>query len=56
MKVNGAKAKMLAGKPAFGYALALGSPLVTEAMAGTGVDFILLDGQHGSFGSDSTIE
>ncbi len=56
MKVNGAKAKMLAGQPAFGYALALGSPLVAEAMAGTGVDFIMIDGQHGSFGPDSTIE
>lgn len=56
MKVNAAKAKMLQGKPAFGYALALGSPLVAEAMAGTGVDFIMVDGQHGSYGPESTID
>jgi 4-hydroxy-2-oxoheptanedioate aldolase len=53
--VNEAKKKMMAGEPAFGYALAYGSPLVAEALAGSGIDFILLDGQHGSFGADSTI-
>jgi 4-hydroxy-2-oxoheptanedioate aldolase len=55
VKINHAKAKMLAGQPAFGYALELGSPLAAEVLAGTGVDFILLDTQHGSFGSDATI-
>jgi 4-hydroxy-2-oxoheptanedioate aldolase len=55
VKINAAKAKMLAGQPAFGYALGLGAPLVAEAMAGTGIDFIMLDTQHGSFGPDSTI-
>ncbi len=52
---NTAKQKMLAGKPAFGYALGLGSPLAAEALAQTGIDWILLDNQHGSFGPDSTI-
>src|SRR5215218_8074530 len=46
---------MLAGQPAFGYALGFGSPLVAEAMAGTGIDFIMIDGQHGSWGPDATI-
>jgi 4-hydroxy-2-oxoheptanedioate aldolase len=46
---------MLAGQPAFGYGLALGSPIAAEALADTGIDFILLDNQHGSFGPDSTI-
>src|SRR5215831_4319981 len=55
MRTNTAKQKMLQGKPAFGYSLALGSPLAAEAMASTGIDFILLDNQHGSFGPDSTI-
>jgi 4-hydroxy-2-oxoheptanedioate aldolase len=55
VKLNGAKAKMLAGKPAFGYALGFGAPLVAEAMAGTGIDFIMLDGQHGSFSVESVI-
>ena len=45
MKLNEAKAKLLAGQPAFGYALELGSPIAAEALATTGVDFILLDTQ-----------
>jgi 4-hydroxy-2-oxoheptanedioate aldolase len=45
----------VAGEPAFGYALELGSPIAAEALATTGVDFILLDTQHGSFGADSII-
>lgn len=53
--VNEAKKKMVAGEPAFGYSLGYGAPLVAESLAGTGIDFILLDGQHGSFGADSTI-
>src|SRR5215218_783933 len=55
VRINGAKAKMLAGQPAFGYALALASTLVAEAIASTGIDFIMVDGQHGSYGPDSTI-
>jgi 4-hydroxy-2-oxoheptanedioate aldolase len=55
VKINGAKAKMLAGQPAYGYALALGAPLVAEAMAGTGIDFLMVDNQHGSYGLESTI-
>ncbi len=55
MRTNTAKAKMLAGQPAFGYSLGSGSALAAEALANCGVDFILLDTQHGSFGPDSTI-
>ena len=51
---NPAKDKMLDGQPAFGYALGLGSPLAAEALAHCGIDFLLLDTQHGSFGPDST--
>jgi 4-hydroxy-2-oxoheptanedioate aldolase len=50
VRINTAFEKMRSGKPAFGYALGLGSPLAAEALANTGPDFILLDGQHGSFG------
>ena len=46
---------MLGGEPAFGYALGLGSPLAAEALGGAGIDFLLLDTQHGSWGPDSTI-
>jgi 4-hydroxy-2-oxoheptanedioate aldolase len=52
---NSAKQKMLGGRPAFGYALGMGSPLAAERMARTGIDFLLIDTQHGSFGPDSTI-
>ena len=33
---NPAKDKLLAGKPAYGYALALGSPIPAQALAGRG--------------------
>ncbi len=55
MKVNEAKRKMLAGEAAFGYSVGSGSPLVAEALAGCGIDFLLLDTQHGSWGPDATI-
>ena len=55
MRANTAKQQMAGGKPAFGYSLGLGSPLAAEALAQSGIDFILLDNQHGSFGPDSTI-
>ncbi len=55
MKVNNAKEIMLSGKPAFGYALFLGSPLSAELLSDCGIDFLLLDRQHGSWGEDSTI-
>ncbi len=55
MRQNTAKQKMLRGEPAFGYALGLGSPLAAEALGGCGVDFLLLDTQHGSWDPDSTI-
>ncbi|MHB1417791.1 MAG: HpcH/HpaI aldolase family protein [Chloroflexota bacterium] len=55
MKVNTAKEKMRRGEPAFGYSLGLGSPLAAEVLANSGIDFILLDTQHGSWGPDTTI-
>jgi 2-keto-3-deoxy-L-rhamnonate aldolase RhmA len=55
MRINTAKAKMLEGHPAFGYALALGSPEMAEVLGESGIDFLLLDRQHGSWGEDSTI-
>ena len=55
MRVNTAKQKMLQGKPAFGFSLGLGSPLVAEALSRTGIDFLQIDNQHGSYGPDSTL-
>ncbi|MFN8521819.1 MAG: aldolase/citrate lyase family protein [Chloroflexota bacterium] len=54
MRANTAKQKMLRGEPAYGYAVGLGSPVAAEALALCGIDFILLDRQHGSWGDDST--
>jgi 4-hydroxy-2-oxoheptanedioate aldolase len=55
VRENTTKQKLLRGEPAFGYAVGLGSPLAAEALALSGIDFILLDRQHGSWGEDSTI-
>jgi len=52
---NTAKRKLLEGKPAYGYSLGLGSPLVAELLARSGIDFLLLETQHGSWGFDSAI-
>ena len=35
MQLNTAKQKLLAGQPAYGYSLGLGSPLVAELLART---------------------
>lgn len=55
MTTNTAKAKMLRGEPAFGLELGMGSPLVAEALAGSGIDYLQIDNQHGDWGPDSTI-
>jgi 4-hydroxy-2-oxoheptanedioate aldolase len=49
MTVNRALAKMRRGEPAFGYALELGSPVAAEVLAESGVDFLMVDTQHGSY-------
>jgi 4-hydroxy-2-oxoheptanedioate aldolase len=56
MKINIAKQKMLRGEPVFGYSAKLGSPVVAEFLSRCGVDFVLIDGQHGSWGADSLIQ
>ena len=55
MKVNTTKQKLLRGEPAFGYEAGLGSPLVAELLSVSGIDFVLVDNQHGSWGPESTI-
>ena len=55
MKVNAAKAKMLAGSTAFGFELGFGSPLIAEALSRTGIDYLQIDTQHGDWGPDSTL-
>ena len=41
MQLSTAKQKLLAGQPAYGYSLGLGSPLVAELLARSGIDFLL---------------
>ncbi len=55
MKINTAKQKMLDGQPAFGFGMGLGSILATEVLSQSGIDFLLIDRQHGSWGEDSTV-
>ncbi|MBM3127192.1 MAG: 2-dehydro-3-deoxyglucarate aldolase [Chloroflexi bacterium] len=56
MKLNPTKQKLLRGETAFGYSAKLGSPVAAELLSHCGVDFVMLDGQHGSWGSDSIIQ
>ena len=55
MKINTARQKMLRGEPAFGYAAKLGSPGAAEFLTHSGVDFVSIDTQHGSWGMDSIV-
>ena len=55
MILNSAKLKMVAGQPAFGFALGMGSPLNAELLSRSGIDFVMIDRQHGSWGEDSAI-
>ena len=55
VRINTAKQKMLKGEVSYGYAIGLGSIVAAEAMANSGIDHILLDRQHGSWGEDSAI-
>lgn len=55
MKTNLAKQKMLRGEVALGYSAKLGSPIAAEFLSHCGADFVVIDGQHGSWGADSLI-
>lgn len=54
MKVNRALQKMRNGQPAFGWSLGMGSVVAAELLSASGIDFIFIDNQHGSWGPDST--
>lgn len=56
MKKNLALEKLRQGDPVFGYWLTGGSPLVAEAMAQLGFDFLLIDRQHGYWSFDATLQ
>lgn len=52
MRTNRAKQKMLAGQPAYGYTLGLGSVTAAEQISRLGPDFVFIDTQHGAFGQE----
>jgi 2-keto-3-deoxy-L-rhamnonate aldolase RhmA len=49
-------AKLKAGDPVYGFASGIGSSIATETLGASGIDFVFLDGQHGSFGMDRIID
>ena len=53
MRYNTAKQKMFDGQPAIGGAACMGSPLAAEVLAKAGVDYVLVDDQHGMWQPDS---
>src|SRR5690349_1965582 len=46
---------MIAGGTAFGFEVGFGSPLIAEALAGTRIDYLQIENQHGDLGPDSRI-
>ena len=53
MHHNTAKQMMYDGRPAIGAAACMGSPLAAEVLAKAGVDYVLVDDQHGIWQPDS---
>ena len=55
MKINTAKRRMLAGEPAIGAGVGLGSTLACELLSLAGFDFLLIDNQHGGWDDASSL-
>ena len=55
MQLNTAKKKMLQGQPAMRNSLGMGSPIAAELLARCGIDWLMLETQHGSWGNDGAI-
>ena len=53
MVTNGVKQRLLAGEPALGTVVGMGSPTGAEMIARAGFDFVLVDCQHGDW-NDAT--
>jgi 2-dehydro-3-deoxyglucarate aldolase/4-hydroxy-2-oxoheptanedioate aldolase len=47
--------RLLAGEPLYGTVLSLPSPAVAEVLAGTGFDWLFVDGEHGPFDADELL-
>jgi len=55
MVKNRALEKMRAGQPAFGLSMGMSDPIVAEMFARSGIDWIWIDDQHGTFDRDSVL-
>jgi 4-hydroxy-2-oxoheptanedioate aldolase len=55
VQINAAKQKMLEGKPALGAGCGLGSPLAAEILALSGIDFVMVDDQHGLWSPETML-
>jgi len=55
MRINTAKRRMLEGKPAIGSWLSQGSVLNAEYLSMTGLDFLMVDNQHGTWTHQDTM-
>jgi 4-hydroxy-2-oxoheptanedioate aldolase len=53
MGQNKTREKMAAGKPVFGYILPFHAPILAETAGDAGLDFVMLDCEHGSLTSGS---
>ena len=55
VRINKAKWKMVAGKPAIGTMAELGTPLTAGILSRAGYDFVLVDTQHGFWEMDHVV-
>ncbi|MFN2166032.1 MAG: HpcH/HpaI aldolase family protein [Anaerolineae bacterium] len=53
--INVVRQKMQAGQPALGIVLGMGSPTIAGIAAQSGVDFVLVDNQHGDWDDRTTL-
>jgi len=53
--INAMKQRLLAGSPALGIVLGMGSPTVAGIAARCGFDFVLVDNQHGDWDDTTTL-
>jgi 4-hydroxy-2-oxoheptanedioate aldolase len=55
MMRNPIREKLEQGLPAYGFGVGSGSPVIAESLSHTGIDWVMLDTQHGSWGQTATM-
>ena len=56
MRISAARERMLAGQPVLGVVSVLGAPLVAEVLSLCGLDYVIVDRQHGAWDDATTME